>query len=276
MHSLFKHAASCPGRRVKVNFTLIELLVVIAIIAILAAILLPALNSARERGRMASCLSNSKQLASYNSMYMTDNDDWTLHWTASGKNVYQMMYPYNGKDLQGVRCPNDPRPQPVVKTYYTASYGLNQYYESSWGDDYTGSLHAQWGPWFIAGKKGTKVINTGGAVFVCTVNSGAVGFDKAGLCFANTAVGLDGNVVMNGTDIMRGYGKGGDGPASLVQNHGHNDGTTFANLDGSSAWHKYGDYHNHFYKTDTTKTPYYNRATCLKIWAADPTTTHLN
>ena len=58
------------------SFTLIELLVVIAIIAILAAILLPALNSARERGRTASCTSNLKQLGSKIAFYTDENEGY--------------------------------------------------------------------------------------------------------------------------------------------------------------------------------------------------------
>jgi len=57
------------------GFTLIELLVVIAIIAILMAILMPALNRAREQGRRAVCLNNLKQLALTWIMYADENDD---------------------------------------------------------------------------------------------------------------------------------------------------------------------------------------------------------
>ena len=62
----------------KNNFTLIELLVVIAIIAILAGMLLPSLQSARERGKRVSCLGDFKQMGVACQLYSNDNNDYLL------------------------------------------------------------------------------------------------------------------------------------------------------------------------------------------------------
>ena len=91
-------------KRVKPNgFTLIELLVVIAIIAILAAMLLPALSAARERARSSDCIGALKQWGIFINMYTMDNND---------------TFPCSRPKNHGADCKNVVWYSCLVTTYY--------------------------------------------------------------------------------------------------------------------------------------------------------------
>ena len=81
-------------------FTLIELLVVIAIIAILAAILLPALNQARSRGVTANCVSRVKQIATADAMYQQDFECFV----PAAEKMFGEMKAWNGKRTAANVC----------------------------------------------------------------------------------------------------------------------------------------------------------------------------
>jgi len=129
--------------KLKRAFTLIELLVVIAIIAILAAMLLPALSSAKQRAWTTSCTSNLHQIGLGMRMFADDNNEYypesgaTIYWNATDPTTMkpswsEQIFPYTG-NTNVYNCPGNVQLAAKLQGPFNYFNGCNASYVATGG-----------------------------------------------------------------------------------------------------------------------------------------------